>query len=71
MSYNTKIRLIQGGEILEVAAGGTIRFGDAADAPALSFDGATVCFDNLPAADPGVAGALWNNAGALAVSLGY
>ena len=35
-----------------------------------TIDGATVVMENLPVADPSVAGQLWNNAGTLAVSAG-
>lgn len=35
-----------------------------------SIDGATIVLPNLPTADPGVAGQLWNDAGALKVSAG-
>ncbi len=35
-----------------------------------TIDGTTVIMENLPTSDPSVAGQLWNNAGALAVSAG-
>lgn len=57
MAADTKIRRKQGGNTLEVAKGGTI---DASQGGAII----------LPTADPHVDGALWNNAGVLAISAG-
>lgn len=57
MSYNTKVQRKQGGDELTVKSGGRIT---------IENGGAII----LPTADPGVAGALWNNAGTIAVSAG-
>ena len=57
MSANTKVYKKEGGAELVVAAGGKIT---------IQTGGAII----LPTADPGVAGALWNNAGTIAVSAG-
>ena len=57
MSADTRIRRKQGGDILEVAAGGQI---------SILAGGALI----LPTVDPHVVGAVWNNAGVLTISAG-
>lgn len=57
MSANTEVYKKEGGAELVVAAGGKIT---------VQTGGAII----LPTADPGIAGALWNNSGTVTVSAG-
>lgn len=71
-NYVTKIVEEEGGNNFLVLSGGKIIFGnDPSSDPYLTRDAAgNVVFTNLPTADPLVAGALWDNSGALSVSAG-
>ena len=66
-SYSGKVNRKQGGDELEVEVGGTITVGDVT----ITRDAAgNTYLNNLPTEDPGVAGTLWDNSGALSVSQG-
>lgn len=67
MSYEPKTYKEQGGNRQTVAAGGSIKIGNAI----LTANAAgQVIVTGLPTADPLVAGALWNNSKVLTVSTG-
>jgi hypothetical protein len=68
-SYNAGVYLEQGGNALVLKPGeGRVKLGDSV---VLSVNAAgRVLISGLPTADPGVAGALWNNSGVLTVSAG-
>lgn len=67
MSYQTKVRLKDGGDDIEIADGGTLSLGASVT---LAVSGANVVITGLPTSDPSVAGALWSNSGVLTLSAG-
>lgn len=67
-TYVSKIREKSGGDVLEVAPGGSIAFGDGVT---LTVNAAgQLVFTGLPTANPAVAGALYSNSGVLTLSAG-
>lgn len=67
-TYVPKIREKNGGDLMEVAPGGSIALGDTA---VLAVNAAgVVTITGLPTADPSVAGALYSASGVLTISAG-
>ena len=67
MSYQPKVYREQGGDRETVAAGGSIKIGNAIFTANAA---GQVIVTGLPTANPAVAGALWSNSGVLTVSAG-
>lgn len=64
---NVKVSLPQGGESLDISAGGSVKLGANVT---LTVSGTNVILNGLPTSNPGVAGALWTNSGVLTRSAG-
>lgn len=67
MSYEPKTYKEQGGNRQTIAAGGSLKIGNAVFTANAA---GQVIVTGLPTADPSVAGALWSNTGVLTVSAG-
>lgn len=67
MSYQPKTYKEQGGDRQTIAAGGSLKIGNALFTANAA---GQVIVTGLPTADPLVAGALWNNSKVLTVSTG-
>ena len=67
---NTLVNFPQGGTKVRVESGGSIEFEIGTTDVLLTSNGTYVIATGIPAADPVVLGALWNNSGVLTLSAG-
>ncbi len=67
---NVSIAHEQGGSVLSLDDGATVKFRVSGTDIELAVSGANIVLSNLPGSDPSVAGALWTSGGALLVSSG-
>lgn len=67
-TYNTKVYIEQGGDVLALKPGASIKLGDSVT---LTINAANrVIITGLPTVNPSVAGALYSNSGVLTLSAG-